>query len=154
LARIERATESFLHPGKAARTDEGWVGELHPTLFEGAWGAFELDLDLVIAAAPGDAQYEDVVTFPPVKQDLAFAVDEAVSAGELVEAARVAVPELREMAPFDVYHGEQVGSGRKSIAFRVVFQAADRTLTDEEAAGLRGRIVDVLKAKFGAELRA
>ncbi|HEY6585033.1 MAG TPA: phenylalanine--tRNA ligase subunit beta [Gaiellaceae bacterium] len=153
-SRNERTTESFLHPGKAARTDEGWLGELHPTLIEGVWGAFELDLDLVIAAAPGDAQYEDVVTFPPVKQDLAFAVDEAVSAGELVGVAREAVPELREMTPFDVYHGEQVGPGRKSIAFRVVFQAADRTLTDEDAAGLRGRIVDVLKAKFGAELRA
>jgi phenylalanyl-tRNA synthetase beta chain len=152
--RIERTTESFLHPGKAARTDEGWVGELHPTLIEGGWGVFELDLDLLIAAAPEDAQYEDVVTFPPVKQDLAFAVDEAVSAGALVEAASEAVPELREMTPFDVYHGEQVGPGRKSIAFRVVFQAADRTLTDEEAAGLRGRIVDALKAKFGAELRA
>jgi phenylalanyl-tRNA synthetase beta chain len=151
---IERTTESFLHPGKAARTHEGWLGELHPTLVEGAWGVFELDLDLLIAAAPGDAQYEDVVTFPPVKQDLAFALDEAVAAGELVEAAREAVPELREMTPFDVYHGEQLGSGRKSIAFRVVFQAADRTLTDEEAAGLRERIVETLKAKFGAELRA
>ena len=152
--RIERATESFLHPGKAARTDEGWLGELHPTLIEGVWGSFELDLDLLIAVEPGDAQYEDVVTFPPVKQDLAFAVDEAVAAGVLVATAREAVPELREMTPFDVYHGEQVGPGRKSIAFRAAFQAADRTLTDEEAAGLRGRIVDALKARFGAELRA
>ena len=60
----------------------------------------------------------------------------------------------REMTPFDVYHGEQVGTGRKSIAFRVTFQAADRTLTDEEAAGLRQRIVDALQERFGAELRA
>jgi phenylalanyl-tRNA synthetase beta chain len=152
--RIERATESFLHPGKGARTDEGWLGELHPTLIEGVWGAFELDLDLLVAVAPGDAQYEDVVTFPPVKQDLAFAVDDAVAAGDLVAAAREAAPELREMTPFDVYHGEQVGPGRKSIAFSVVFQASDRTLTDEEAAGLRGRIVDTLSERFGAELRA
>ena len=58
------------------------------------------------------------------------------------------------MTPFDVYHGEQVGEGRKSIAFRIAFQAADRTLTDEDAAGLRQRIVDALKERFGAELRA
>jgi phenylalanyl-tRNA synthetase beta chain len=152
--RIERTTESFLHPGKAAQTDEGWLGELHPSLLEGGWGGFELDLDLLVAAAAGDQQYEDVVTFPPVKQDLAFAVDDSVAAGDLVEAAREAVPELREMTPFDVYHGEQVGPGRKSIAFRVAFQASDRTLTDEEAAGLRARIVETLGERFGAELRA
>ena len=123
-------------------------------MIEGAWGAFELDLALLVAAAAADPQYQDVVTFPPVKQDLAFAVDEGVAAGELVAAARETVPELREMRPFDVYHGEQVGAGRKSIAFRVAFQAADRTLTDEEAAGLRQRIVDALQERFGAELRA
>jgi phenylalanyl-tRNA synthetase beta chain len=152
--RFDRATDPLFHPGKAARTGEGSLGELHPTLLEGVWGGFELDLELLVAAAPGDAQYEDVVSFPPVKQDLAFAVEEDVPAGDLVDAARAAVPELREMTPFDVYRGEQVGAGRKSIAFRVAFQAADRTLTDEEAAGLRGRIVAALKERFGAELRA
>jgi phenylalanyl-tRNA synthetase beta chain len=152
--RFERATEPFLHPGKAARTREGWVGELHPTVLEGVWGAFELDFAALVAAATDEPQYEDVVTYPPVKQDLAFAVDENVAAGDLIDAAKDAVPEVREMEPFDVYRGEQVGPGRKSIAFRVAFQAPDRTLTDEEAAGLRQKIVDSLKERFGAELRA
>jgi phenylalanyl-tRNA synthetase beta chain len=58
------------------------------------------------------------------------------------------------MQPFDVYRGEQVGPGRKSIAFRVEFQSPERTLTDEEAAALREKIVVALKSKFGAELRA
>ena len=58
------------------------------------------------------------------------------------------------MTPFDVYHGAQVGEGRKSVAFRIAFQAADRTLTDEEAAGLRERVVAALSDRFGAELRA
>jgi phenylalanyl-tRNA synthetase beta chain len=58
------------------------------------------------------------------------------------------------MRPFDVYRGEQVGPGRRSIAFRVEFRSPERTLTDEEAARLRGRIVDVLSERFGAELRA
>ena len=77
-----------------------------------------------------------------------------MSAGELVEAARAAVgPELREMRPFDVYRGEQVGAGRKSIAFGVTFQSAERTLSDEDAAGLRALIVRALAERFGAELR-
>jgi phenylalanyl-tRNA synthetase beta chain len=89
-----------------------------------------------------------------VRQDLAFAVAEAVTAGELVDTAREAAgDELREMRPFDVYRGEQVGPGRKSVAFAVVFQATERTLTDEDAAELRARIVDALARRFDAELR-
>jgi phenylalanyl-tRNA synthetase beta chain len=151
--RFERAREPFLHPGKAARTAEGWLGELHPTLLEGTWGVFELDFQELVAAASPPPQYEDVVTHPPVKQDLAFAVDERVAAGDLAAAAMAAVPELAVMTPFDVYRGEQVGPGRKSIAFRVEFRSAERTLTDEEAAALRQRIVEALRADFGAELR-
>jgi phenylalanyl-tRNA synthetase beta chain len=154
-SRFRAATEPFLHPGKAARTDEGWVGELHPTLLAGVWGAFELDLDALVQAAAEAPQYEDVVTYPPVKHDLAFAVAESVAAGDLVDAARKAAgSELREMTPFDVYRGTQVGEGRKSIAFRVEFRSPERTLTDEEAARLRQKIVDALRERFGAELRA
>jgi phenylalanyl-tRNA synthetase beta chain len=153
-AHFERTAEPFLHPGKAARTREGWLGELHPSLLDGVWGAFELDFDELVAAAADAPQYKDVITYPPVKQDLAFAVSEDVLAGDLVTAARAAVPELLDMVPFDVYRGEQVGPGRKSIAFRVEFRSPDRTLTDEEAAGLREKIVAALKEKFGAELRA
>jgi phenylalanyl-tRNA synthetase beta chain len=58
------------------------------------------------------------------------------------------------MRPFDVYRGDQVGEGRKSVAFSVAFQSTERTLTDEDAAALRERIVEALRAKFGAELRA
>jgi phenylalanyl-tRNA synthetase beta chain len=121
----------------------------------GGWGYFELDLDSLFERVPGLPLYEDVITYPPVRQDLAFAVGEDVPAEELAKAAREAVgPELREMTPFDVYRGDQVGEGRKSIAFRVEFRSPERTLTDEEAAGLRERIVAALKQKFGAELRA
>jgi len=150
----QRTTEPFLHPGKAARTTAGWVGELNPALVDGSWSAFELDLDTLFADAVEAPQYEDVITFPAVKQDLAFVVEEGVAAGDLVDAARAAVPELREMSVFDVYHGEQAGEGRKSVAFRVAFQSPERTLSDEEAAVLRERIVEVLGERFGAVLRA
>src|SRR5581483_9563669 len=96
--RVERTQEPFLHPGKAARTEAGWLGELHPTLLEGSWGAFELDLATLLAAVKPVAVYEDVITFPPVRQDIAVVVDETVEAGALVDAAREAAgPELRDV---------------------------------------------------------
>jgi phenylalanyl-tRNA synthetase beta chain len=153
--RFERGEDPLLHPGKTARLEAGVVGELRPGLLEGDWGAVELDLLRLFAEVPERPEYEDVITYPAVRQDLAFAVPENVSAGELVEAAREAAgPELREMRVFDVYRGGQVGEGRKSIAFAVSFQSPERTLTDEDAAALRERIVAALAERFGAELRA
>jgi phenylalanyl-tRNA synthetase beta chain len=153
--RFQRGESPLLHPGKAAALPGGVTGELRPGLLEGTWGAFEVDLDALFEEVPGLRAYEDVITYPAVRQDLAFAVAEAVAAGDLADAAREAAgPELREMTPFDVYRGEQVGPGRKSIAFRVEFRSPERTLTDEEAAELRQKIVDALRVRFGAELRA
>jgi phenylalanyl-tRNA synthetase beta chain len=153
--RFERTTDDLLHPNKAASTSAGILGELHPGVLDGLWGAFELDLDELLAAMPDEVKYEDVVSYPPVREDLAFAVHEEVTAGELIDAAREAAgPELREFRPFDVYRGAQVGQGRKSIAFAVTFQSAERTLTDEDAARLRGKIIKALADGFGAELRA
>jgi phenylalanyl-tRNA synthetase beta chain len=145
----------LFHPGKSARTETGVVGELHPAVLEGTWGAFELDLEALAAAARIPVEYHDVITYPAVKQDLAFAIAEDVPAGALVDAAREAAgPQLREFEVFDVYRGDQVGPGRKSIAFRVEFQSPERTLSDEDAARLRARIVEALRDRFGAELRA
>jgi phenylalanyl-tRNA synthetase beta chain len=153
--RFARADDDLLHPGKAAATAAGVVGELHPGVLDGVWGVFELDLGRLLAELPDAVRYADVVSFPAVHQDLAFAVPDDVTAAQLVDAAREAAgPELTEMRPFDVYRGEQVGEGRKSIAFAVSFQSPERTLTDEDAAALRERIVAALAKSFGAELRA
>ena len=152
---FERAEHGLLHPGKSAATAAGVVGELHPGVLDGVWGAFELDLRKLLEIAREEVRYADVVSFPAVRQDLAFIVPEDVPAADLVAAAREAAgAELRDMRPFDVYHGEQVGEGRKSIAFAVSFQSPERTLTDEDAAELRERIVAALVERFGAELRA
>src|SRR6266540_6041106 len=153
--RVEPGPQPFLHPGKAARVESGWVGELHPALLAGSWGIFELDLASLFASVPDVIHYEDVITYPPVRQDLAFVVNEDVQAADLIAAAREAAgPELREMRPFDVYRGDQIGPGKKSIAFAVSFQSSEGTLTDEDAAELRNRIVAGLEAGFGARLRA
>jgi len=152
---FERAEHDLLHPGKSAATAAGVVGELHPRVLSGVWGAFELDLGKLLEVAREEVRYTDVVSFPAVRQDLAFTVPEDVPAADLAAAAREAAgEELRDMRPFDVYHGEQVGDGRKSIAFAVSFQSSERTLTDEDAAELRERIVAALADRFGAELRA
>jgi phenylalanyl-tRNA synthetase beta chain len=153
---FERAAEPFLHPGKSARTNEGWVGELHPAVLEGTWGAFELDLDALVAAAPEAVEFEEVSPYPEVRQDLAFVVDEDVPAAALLAAIREAAgPELlRAVAPFDEYRGDQIGEGKRSLAFRVAFGSPERTLTDDEAAELRTKVVDALSDRFGAVLRA
>ena len=153
--RIERTREPFLHPGKAARLEAGWLGELHPTLLEGSWGVFELDLPTLFAQVPERVEYEDVISFPALRQDLAFVVDEDVLVGELAAAAREAAgPELREARVFDVYRGDPIPAGKKSVALHVAFVSPERTLSDEDARVLRERIVAALAERFGAELRA
>jgi phenylalanyl-tRNA synthetase beta chain len=124
-------------------------------VLEGSWGAFELDLADLFRGVPERIVFEDLISFPPVRQDLAFIVAEDVPAGELVEAMREAAgADLREVRVFDVYRGEQVGDGRKSVAFALAFQSPERTLSDDDASALRTRIVDALASRFDAQLRA
>jgi phenylalanyl-tRNA synthetase beta chain len=142
-------------PGRGARTEEGWVVSVRDPELPGEWGAFELDVDALVERVPELTVYEDVITYPPVRQDLAFVVSDDVTAGELVAAAHEAAgPELRELRAFDVYRGDQIGAGRKSIAFSATFQSPVRTLTDDDAAELRSRIVSALEERFSAQLRA
>jgi phenylalanyl-tRNA synthetase beta chain len=143
-----RGDEPFLHPGRSAHIavgDElaGWLGEVHPLVCR-AWDidaatAFEVDLAaLVAAASAGEETFEDVTTFPAVYQDLAVVVPDDVPAAEVRSAVRSGGGELLRTADvFDLYEGEQVGADRKSLALRLEFRAADRTLTDEEIAEIR-----------------
>ncbi len=160
---VEPESEPFLHPGRAARVliggaAAGWLGELHPLVarewkLESAAG-FEIDLAALAAAASlGREGYEDVTSFPAVHEDLAVAFDEEVPAADVRAAVLEAGGELlRSAEVFDLYRGEQVGEGRKSLALRLTFRAPDRTLTDEEVAGLRERIRSRL-AEIGGSLR-
>jgi phenylalanyl-tRNA synthetase beta chain len=160
--------EPFLHPGRAARVvvrrgDEeltaGWLGELHPAVaarwdLEAAVAGFELDLGVLIAAAPPDERYEDLTSFPGITQDLAVVVADDVPAARVIEVVRAAGgPLLAGAQVFDVYRGAQVGEGRASLAVRLEFRAADRTLTDDEVAARREKIVAALGAQVGGELR-
>jgi phenylalanyl-tRNA synthetase beta chain len=116
--------------------------------------AFELDFDLIAELAPGPARYEEISPFPPVIQDIAVVVPEEVPAGEVEKAVAEGAGELpARVELFDVYRGEQVGAGNKSLALRIEFQARDRTLTDDEVAGVRALIEDRI-AELGGRLRA
>jgi phenylalanyl-tRNA synthetase beta chain len=160
---VSPAHEPFLHPARSGRVavageEVGWVGEVHPRVAR-AWdlpqaAAFEVDLaPLVAAATLGEERFEDLMTFPALFQDVAAVVPEGVPAARLREAVLDAGGALlREARAFDLYRGEQVGEGRKSIALRLEFRAADRTLTDEEVAPLRDAIREAV-AGLGGSLR-
>ena len=160
--RFERAEHPAFHPGRAARVrvegaDAGWLGELHPRWqqkYELARPAvlFELDaqalepLPLPAFAAPS--------RFPPVVRDMALLVDSAVPAQALLDAMAAEKPPIvSSVRLFDLYQGPGVPAGGKSLAFRVVMQDTERTLTDAEADAARDQLVGLLGAKFSATLR-
>jgi phenylalanyl-tRNA synthetase beta chain len=156
----------FLHPGRQASVvtgegvELGWVGELHPLVLrdwelDGPAAAFELEVDLLHELTAGRvATYGDVTSFPAVLQDIAVIVPEDVPAARLAEVVRAGAGELlASLSVFDLYHGEQVGEGNKSLALRLEFRAADRTLTDDEVAERRAAIETELES-IGGRLRA
>ena len=153
---FERAAEPFLHPGRAAAVEAGgraagWLGELHPLVcrewdLDAAVG-FEIDLaPLLGAAGAGEEHYVDVTTFPAAYQDLAVVVPADVAAAEVRAAVLAGGGELlRGAEVFDLFEGEQLGEGRKSLALALEFRAPDRTLTDEEVTAAR----EAIKARLG-----
>ncbi|HEV2820817.1 MAG TPA: phenylalanine--tRNA ligase subunit beta [Solirubrobacteraceae bacterium] len=159
--QVTPAQEPYLHPGRSAAVlvagePVGWLGELHPLVtrsweLEDPVASFAIDLGRVVAAAPAVERYDDVTTHPAVRQDLAVMLPADVPAQRVVGVAREAGGTLLEhVEVFDVYQGEQVGEGRRSLALHLEFRAPDRTLTDEEADRARARIL----AALGEELQA
>jgi phenylalanyl-tRNA synthetase beta chain len=158
----------FLHPGRSAEVlaggprspDErlGLLGELHP-LVAGAWdlehaAVFAVDLDRLADASPRAVRFQSFAAVPPLRQDLAVVLPKTISAAQALEAVRAAAGEVLERAEvFDIYEGQQVGEGKRSLALALSFRAAERTLTDEDVAPVRERIVAALAA-LGGELRA
>ena len=138
------------------------AGELHPRvarelgLPERAC-AIEIDLDPLLEAArnAGPVQVKAVSTFPAAKEDIALVVDEAVTAAQVEDLVRQAAGDLaEEVRLFDVFRGPQLGEGKKSLAVSLVLRAPDRTLTADETAGVRKRVVKRAAKVLGAELRS
>ena len=162
-ARFEAATHPALHPGRSARVwvdgeALGWIGELHPR-----WQArfelpqpvvvFELDATLLQAVPvphPGQPS-----RFPSVVRDLAVLVDAERPVQALLDALSAEKPAIvRSVRLFDLYHGKNLPAGRKSLAFRIVMQDTEKTLTDAEADSAIAQMIELLGQRFGATLRS
>ncbi len=159
-----QTTRCYLHPGRAGEIVAGGevlgvFGELHPQVaaswdFDEPVAVLAIDLGKAIGAAPGPPTYSDLTTYPELRQDLAVTVADDVPAARAVSVARAAGGDLvADVRVFDAYRGEQAGEGRVSLALHLEFRAADRTLTDEDVAPVRERIVAALRDELGGELR-
>ncbi|WP_375432509.1 phenylalanine--tRNA ligase subunit beta [uncultured Friedmanniella sp.] len=149
-----QAEQAPWHPGRCAAVllpgsdvAIGYAGELHPQVIA-AYGlpprtaAVELDLTVLVAAAPDGGSVSPISSHPVAKEDVALVVDASVPAAEVEAALRAGAGELLESVQlFDIYTGPQVGQGRKSLAFALRFRATNRTLTDAETAAARDAAV-------------
>ncbi len=164
---VYRAAEHpSYHPGRVAEllvngVSAGWLGQLHPLVAQ-AYDlttypllAADLDMETLQEAASLAHTIRQIPRYPAVLQDIAVVVDEQVPAADVQRVIWEAGGRLlRAVRLFDLYRGEQIGAGKKSLAYSLTFQADDRTLTDKDANKVRNKIVRRLESKLGATLRA
>jgi phenylalanyl-tRNA synthetase beta chain len=162
---FERAEDvPYLHPGKASRIilggeALGWVGEIHPRVLshygmEGNAFFFEIDFGQTVKYAGEGRSFRPLPKFPAICRDLSIVVDdhlETEKAGEAIRMLRQ--PFIDEVTLFDVYRGTPIPQGKKSISYRIRYQANDRTLTDDEVNQHHEKVISRLREIFNAELR-
>jgi len=153
----------WLHPGRSAAVQvngalSGWIGELHPRLvrhFElpTAPTVFELDLAVLTMVPLPDARV--VSRLPSLRRDIAIVINENIAVGDVIKVAReLRQPEVEVLDVFDVYRGNELPNGRKSVAILVVMRDTERTLTDADGDRIVGQLVSTLSDRFGATLRS
>jgi len=165
-ANYDLVEHPVFHPGKCARVllgeqQIGIMGALHPQvrenfdLAEVPVLAAELDLQALQDAIPERYPIQAVPAYPPVLEDLAIIVDESLPAESVEQVIKDAGGKmLIDIRLFDVYRGEQIGQGKKSLAYSLTYQAEDRTLTDKGVLKIRQRIIRRLEGDLGARLRS
>jgi phenylalanyl-tRNA synthetase beta chain len=164
--RFEAAQNPVFRPGRTARLLAGeralgLVGELHPLVGE-AFDipgeqpvlAAELQLENLLPLIPARHRVEPLPHYPAVREDIALVVDQTITAAEVTAAIRRSGGYLlADVTLFDLYEGEQIPAGKKSLAYHLTFQSASKTLTDKEVGKVRQRIIDQLSRQLGARLR-
>jgi phenylalanyl-tRNA synthetase beta chain len=161
---VAAAAVPYCHPGKAAVLslgDEpiGVAGEVHPTVLAAfdlgqSVAVAEVDVDRLLSHGLQPPRYRPLPRFPAVTRDLSIIVDAAVEAGQILAFLEAAQPDrLRSVRLFDVYAGQPVPPGKKSLTFALTYRADDRTLTDDEVNGLQAQLIAQLRQTFGAQLR-
>ena len=162
--QLKPASPAGLHATRSAEVviagrTRGHVGEVDPTVLENygvegrvAW--LELDLGEVLDGPRGNRKYTPVSKYPSSDIDLAFEVPDEVAAAKVEASLRKGGgPLLRDIELFDVYRGDGVATGSRSLAYRLRFQADDRTLTDAEVAEVRQACIDTVAKQQAATLR-
>jgi phenylalanyl-tRNA synthetase beta chain len=156
---------SFLHPGRSGmvrqgpKTVMGYFGEIHPRLLAaldlpGPMVVFELNLDAVAEPKRRKKSTPDLPAFQPVRRDFAFLVDRTVVADTVLRAARGAERTLiTAVSLFDLYEGDKMAEGKKSLGVEVTFQPRERTLTDAEIENACQKVVAAVAKATGATLR-
>ena len=162
---VRRKEVSFLHPGRSAEfilkgESLGVFGEVHPKVLENyglkkkAYVA-ELDFDKIVENTIDNYTYKDLPKFPTMKRDFAFVMDRDVDSVELEKISKKYGKELLEsFKVFDIYEGENIEEGKKSVAFSLVFRAAERTLEDAEVTEICEKIVAEIESEIKAKLRS
>ena len=162
---VEPTTEiSFLHPGRQAylkkgKLEVGYIGQLHPEAADNynikadVYVAV-LDMPIVTMLSTFDRKYEGIAKFPASTRDLSLVMDKSIFVGQVEHAIKKCGGKLLETCElFDVYEGEQVGEGKKSVAYSMSFRAKDRNLESAEVDAIVGKILKEL-GKLGIEIRA
>ncbi len=155
-------THPALHPGQAARIaldgkSVGWLGALHPSIesrlgLSGQTFLFEIEAEALFSGTV--AKFSEISKYPAIRRDIALVLERAIPSSAVSEVVqRVAPDTLQNLKLFDVYEGEHIDSGRKSLALGLTLQAQSRTLTDEEVDSAIEQIVTTLASELGAALR-
>ena len=144
----------------AGETEIGVMGEVHPLVrrnydfLEGPVLAAELYLDQILTLVDKGFKVSSISNFPAMVEDIALIVDENVPASRVEELIwRAGGKLLKKVELFDLFRGEKIGAGKKSLAYQLTYQAFDRTLSVADAAGIRKKIVKTLAYEIGAVLR-
>ena len=159
----EKKNPSY-HPGRCAKvyageTYVGVFGAIHPLVakkygLNGEVLAAELAIDSLFAVADNTKLYQPLPKFPASTRDIAILCDDEIPVASLEKAIRNAVGKILEnVTLFDVYKGDQIPSGKKSVAYSLIMRASDRTLTDEECDTAMKKAIAALENDFGATLR-
>ncbi len=162
-ASFEEYSDESLHPNKRAAifiagNRLGVVGELHPKVSQAfdisePVYLFEINLTALLPFVIGHKMFQPIPRFPAVVRDIALVVDAEITHQQVLDIIK-SFPLVNQVTIFDVYAGEQVPPGKKSLAYRVAFQSPTHTLTDEEGNKVQQQIIDKLSHELGATLRA
>ena len=153
----------WLHPGRSADVlvdgrVAGWLGELHPRLvrhFELPATAIAFELDWAALATISISNAQPVSRLPPIRRDMAILVNQNIEVGDVLRALRESSPpSVEAIDVFDVYRGDELPNGTKSVAILVLMRDTERTLTDADGERIVGELLAMLTTRFGATLRS